>query len=178
MENQRVPNVTFQVREKNVETGEFEWAYPTTDDYFSGKRVVVFSLPGAFTPTCSTFQVPGFDALYDEILKLDVDEVYCISVNDSFVMNAWASAQGVRNVKMIPDGSGKFTEGMGMLVRKDNLGFGARSWRYAAVIKNGVVERLFEEPGRVDDCPEDPYGETSPENVMAYLNGITIADSF
>lgn len=175
MENQRVPNVTFQVREKNVETGEFEWVHPTTADYFDGKRVVVFSLPGAFTPTCSNFQVPGFDTFYDDILKLDVDEVYCVSVNDSFVMNAWARDQGVRNIKMIPDGSGLFTEGMGMLVRKDNLGFGARSWRYAAVIKDGVVEKMFEEPGRVDNCPDDPYGETSPENVMAYLKGMLLA---
>lgn len=163
-----VPNVTFKVREP-VEDG-FDWAYPTSNDYFAGKRVVVFSLPGAFTPTCSNFQVPGFDALYPDICNKNVDDVYCISVNDSFVMNAWAKDQGVRNLTLIPDGSGEFTEGMGMLVRKDNLGFGARSWRYAMVVNDGVVEKLFVEPGKEDDCATDPYGETSPERVLDFLN--------
>jgi peroxiredoxin len=162
-----VPEVTFKVRVRDGD--EFDWAYPTTDDYFAGKRVVVFSLPGAFTPTCSNFQVPGFDALYDDIRKLRVDDVYCISVNDSFVMNAWAKEQGVRNLTLIPDGSGTFTEGMNMLVRKDNLGFGARSWRYAMIVDDGKVEKIFEEPGRSDNCETDPYTETTPLNVLEYL---------
>lgn len=162
-----VPNVTFKVRQQT--TDGFDWAYPTSNDYFAGKRVVVFSLPGAFTPTCSNFQVPGFDALYKDICFMNVDDVYCVSVNDSFVMNAWAKDQGVKNITFIPDGSGEFTEGMDMLVRKDNLGFGARSWRYAMVVDNGVVERMFVEPGKEDDCATDPYGETSPENIIDYL---------
>ena len=169
MENYAVPNVTFKIRVMNAASGEFEWAYPTTADYFAGKRVVVFSLPGAFTPTCSTFQVPGFDALYEDILALGVDDVYCISVNDGFVMNAWAKDQQLRNLTLIPDGSGEFTEGMRMLVAKDNLGFGKRSWRYAMVVNDGAVEKMFVEPGMSDDCPTDPYGETTPENVIDYL---------
>jgi len=167
----QVPNVTFKVRNRNTETGEFEWQYPTTADYFSGKRVVMFSLPGAFTPTCSNNQVPGFDVLYDQIIEAGVDEVHCVSCNDTFVMNAWAEDLRVKNVKLIPDGSCEFTAGMDMLVAKDNLGFGKRSWRYAAVVEDGVVEKMFTEPGFEDDCPTDPYGESSPETVLAYLKG-------
>ena len=164
-----VPNVKFKLRTRNVDSGEFDWTYPTTEDYFKDKRVVVFSLPGAFTPTCSNNQVPGFDVLYDQIIESDVDEVYCIACNDTFVMNAWAEDLRVKNVKFIPDGSCDFTAGMNMLVRKDNLGFGARSWRYAMVVDNGIVERMFVEDGKEDDCGTDPYGETSPEKVLAYL---------
>ena len=147
-----VPPVKFKLRTRNVDSGEFDWTYPTTEDYFKDKRVVVFSLPGAFTPTCSNNQVPGFDVLYDQIIESDVDEVYCIACNDTFVMNAWAEDLRVKNVKFIPDGSCEFTAGMNMLVRKDNLGFGARSWRYAMVVDNGIVERMFVEDGKEDDC--------------------------
>lgn len=171
MENRTVPHVTFKTRVRNDETEEFEWLHLTTEDYFSGKRVVVFSLPGAFTPTCSTFQVPGFDLMYDEIRAAGVDDVYCVSVNDAFVMNAWKKDQQLKNLTLIPDGSGQFTRMMGMLVDKDNLGFGQRSWRYAMVVNNGVIEKFFEEPGREDNCADDPYGETSPENVLEYLKG-------
>lgn len=171
MENRTVPNVTFKTRVRNDETEEFEWWHLTTADYFAGKRVVVFSLPGAFTPTCSTFQVPGFDLMYDEIRAAGVDDVYCVSVNDAFVMNAWKKDQQLKNLTLIPDGSGQFTRLMGMLVDKDNLGFGQRSWRYAMVVNNGVIEKFFEEPGREDNCADDPYGETSPENVLEYLKG-------
>lgn len=167
----QVPNVTFKVRSRDVESGEFVWTHPTTDDYFKGKRVVVFSLPGAFTPTCSNNQVPGFDVLYDEIVKTGVDEVYCVSCNDTFVMNAWAEDLRIKNVKLIPDGSCEFTAGMDMLVAKDNLGFGKRSWRYAMVVDDGTVERMFAEDGMEDDCGTDPYSETTPEKVLAYLNG-------
>ncbi|MGY8864508.1 MAG: redoxin family protein [Methylophagaceae bacterium] len=165
----QVPNVTFKLRTRNEESGEFDWSHPTTDDYFKNKRVVVFSLPGAFTPTCSNNQVPGFDVLYDQIVAEGVDEVYCVSCNDAFVMNAWAEDLRIKNVKLIPDGSCEFTNGMGMLVAKDNLGFGQRSWRYAMVVDDGVVERMFVEPGQEDDCGTDPYGESAPEKVLEYL---------
>lgn len=164
-----VPDVTFKMRVRNESSGEFEWSYPTTDTFFKDKRVVVFSLPGAFTPTCSNNQVPGFDILYDLIVEAGVDDVYCIACNDAFVMNAWAQDLRVKNVKFIPDGSLDFTEGMNMLVRKDNLGFGARSWRYAMVVDDGTVERMFVEPGKDNNCDTDPYVETTPEKVLAYL---------
>lgn len=168
-----VPQVTFQtrVRDETVEgPNPYRWEKTTSDDYFKGKRVVLFSLPGAFTPTCSTYQLPGFEKNADKFREHGIDDIYCLSVNDSFVMNKWAEAQGLTNVKVIPDGSGAFTDQVGMLVRKDNLGFGPRSWRYAAVINDGKIEAWFEEEGRCDDCPTDPYGESSPENVLKWLD--------
>ncbi|KEC60888.1 hypothetical protein O7Y_01318, partial [Bartonella quintana JK 63] len=132
-----VPNATFHTRVRDESIGgnnPYRWQEVNSDTYFKGKRVILFSLPGAFTPTCSTFQLPDFEKLYDEFKKVGIDEIYCLSVNDAFVMNAWKEAQGIKNVKLIPDGSGEFTRKMGMLVAKDNVGFGMRSWRYAAVI--------------------------------------------
>lgn len=172
MLGKNVPLVTFRtrVRDESIEgPNPFRWEDKTSDDYFKGKRVVLFSLPGAFTPTCSTFQLPDFEKLYEEFKAEGVDEIYCISVNDAFVMNAWAKAQNVNNVKVIPDGSGEFTRKMGMLVAKDNLGFGMRSWRYGAVINDGVVELWFEEEGFSDNCETDPYGKSSPQNILDTL---------
>lgn len=168
----KVPAVTFKtrVRDESIEgPNPFRWQDMTSDDYFKGKRVILFSLPGAFTPTCSTYQLPGFEKMAGEFAELGIDDIYCMSVNDSFVMNKWAEGQNLENVKVIPDGSGEFTRKVGMLVAKDNLGFGARSWRYAAIVNDGVVEAWFEEPGLADNHNEDPYGESSPENVMEHL---------
>ena len=162
-EGKRVPNVQFRVR-----AGD-DWQNVSTDDIFAGKTVVVFSLPGAFTPTCSSSHVPRYNQLADTFKRHGVDDIVCVSVNDSFVMNKWAASQELENVKVIPDGSGEFTRKIGMLVDKDNLGFGQRSWRYAAVVNDGVIEAWFEEPGRADDHPEAPYGESAPETVLAWL---------
>ena len=168
-----VPNVTFKTRVRDDSIGgpnPYRWQDVSSYDYFDGKRVLVFSLPGAFTPTCSTMQVPGFESSYDLIRSYGIDEIYCISVNDAFVMNAWAKAQEIKNIKMIPDGSGTFTRHMGMLVDKDNLGFGMRSWRYAMILDNGAIEKMFIEPGISDNCESDPYGVTSPKSVIEYLS--------
>ena len=172
MIGRKVPDVTFKTRVRDESVGgpnPFRWQDMTSQDYFAGKRVLVFSLPGAFTPTCSTFQLPGFEKGYQDFKNQGIQEIYCLSVNDSFVMNAWAKQQELQNVKVIPDGSGQFTRLMGMLVDKDNLGFGARSWRYAMIVNDGVIEAWFEEPGREDNCGSDPYGETSPETVLNWL---------
>ena len=172
MIGRQVPNVIFKTRVRDESVGgsnPYRWQDMTTDDYFKGRRVVVFSLPGAFTPTCSTYQLPGFEKGFTDFIAHGIDDIYCMSVNDSFVMNAWAKQQDLENVKVIPDGSAQFTRLMGMLVSKDNLGFGARSWRYAMVVNDGVIEAWFEEPGREDNCESDPYGETAPENVLNYL---------
>lgn len=172
MLGRRVPHVKFRtrVRDESIEgPNPYRWEDKTTADFFAGKRVVLFSLPGAFTPTCSTYQLPDFEKLFDEFKAEGIDEIYCISVNDAFVMNAWAKAQGIDRIKLIPDGSGEFTRKMGMLVAKDNLGFGMRSWRYAAVIDNGIVEKWFEEEGFADNCETDPYGVSSPQNVLENL---------
>ena len=168
----KLPDVTFRTRVRDESIGgdnPFRWEDKTTADYFAGKRVVLFSLPGAFTPTCSTYQLPGFEKGYGDFTAEGIDAVYCMSVNDSFVMNAWARAQNLENVQVIPDGSGEFTRRIGMLVAKDNLGFGNRSWRYAAIVNDGVVEAWFEEPGLCDNHGEDPYGVSSPENVPKHL---------
>ena len=168
----RIPLVTFRtrVRDESIEgPNPYRWEDKTSDDYFSGNRVILFSLPGAFTPTCSTYQLPDFENLYGEFQKKGIDEIYCLSVNDAFVMNAWGKAAGLQKVKLIPDGSGEFTRKMGMLVAKDNLGFGLRSWRYAAVINDGVVEQWFEEEGFSDNCESDPYGVSSPQNILETL---------
>lgn len=167
-----VPGVVFKtrVRDDSIQgPNPYRWEEKTSYDYFAGKRVILFSLPGAFTPTCSTYQLPDFEKLYDEFKAAGIDEIYCISVNDAFVMNAWAKQQNIQKVKVLPDGSGHFTDGMDMLVSKDNLGFGWRSWRYAAVVNNGVVEKWFEEPGKRDNADNDPYGETSPQNILKWL---------
>jgi peroxiredoxin len=175
-----VPNVTFKtrVRDETINgPNPYRWQDKTSADYFKGKRVILFSLPGAFTPTCSTYQLPGFEDNYSEFCnKFDIDEIYCMSVNDAFVMNAWAKDQGIKNVKVIPDGNGQFTEGLGMLVSKCNLGFGKRSWRYAAIINDGKIETWFEEPGCRNEANDDPYHMSSPENVMQYLQ--TTAQSY
>jgi peroxiredoxin len=163
-EQYQVPQVEFVFRED----GEF--VTRTSAEIFAGKRVVIFSLPGAFTPTCSAYQLPGFEEKYDEFAALGIDEIYCISVNDGFVMNAWAKDQAIEKVKLIPDGNAHFTRGMGQLVRKSNLGFGERSWRYAAVVTDGVIEKLFEEQGRCDNAGEDPYYETTPDAVFNYVS--------
>jgi peroxiredoxin len=168
-----VPNAVFKtrVRDESIEgPNPYRWQDVDTAELFRGRRVVVFSLPGAFTPTCSNHQCPGFDLVYDEIRELGVDDVYCVSVNDAFVMHNWAKSLGLKNVKLIPDDSGHFTRRMGMLINKDHLGFGYRSWRYAMVVNDGVIEQWFEEPGINDaGADEDPYGETDPERIVDYL---------
>ena len=170
-------NIIFHVRHRDESIGgenPYKWKEITTADYFNNKRILLFSLPGAFTPTCSTYQLPGFEKHYDAIKEHGIDEIYCISVNDSFVMNKWAQDQHIRNVKVIADGSALFTNYMNMLVLKDNLSFGQRSWRYAAIINNGVVEKLWEEPGKMDNCLDDPYGETSPEKILQDIKNNSI----
>ena len=170
-EGQRVPRVSFPCREGDA------WVTKTTDELFSGKNVVVFSLPGAFTPTCSSTHLPRYNELAGCFQAEGIDRIACISVNDAFVMNAWGKSQGVKNVKLIPDGSGAFTRKMGMLVAKDNLGFGMRSWRYAAVINDGVIEHWFEEEGLTDNCETDPYGVSSPENILEALKNARTAEA-
>jgi len=172
MLGRKVPSVTFKtrIRDEAIDgPNPYRWEDKTTTDYFAGKKVVLFSLPGAFTPTCSTYQLPDFEKLFAEFKENGVDEIYCISVNDAFVMNQWGKSQDLENVKLIPDGSGEFTRKMGMLVCKDNLGFGMRSWRYGAIINDGVVAEWFEEPGFEDNCKSDPYGESSPQNILEKL---------
>jgi len=160
----KVPgNVVFKTRAGSA------WQDVKSGDLFKRKRSVLFALPGAFTPTCSDLQLPKYEASFAEFKNLGIKEVYCLSVNDAFVMNAWAKIQNLVNVKVIPDGSGLFTKKMGMLVKKDNFGFGVRSWRYAMVVKNGRIEQMFEENGKNHNVENDPYDVSHPESVLAWL---------
>ena len=159
-EGQRVPGVTFRARRDN------EWVDVSSDAIFSGKTVAVFSLPGAFTPTCSSAHVPRFNELAGTLRDNGVDEIVCISVNDAFVMNEWAKHQHAGNISFIPDGNGEFTGAMGMLVDKRELGFGMRSWRYSMLVKDGVIEKMFIEP----NVPGDPYEVSDADTMLEYIN--------
>lgn len=164
-----VPSVTFHTRAYNEETEEFYWLDINTWDLFAGQRVLLFSLPGAFTPTCSTYQLPSFEQLAEEIYAEDIDEIFCMTVNDAFVCNAWGRQNNLENVIVIPDGSGKFTEEMQMIVDKDNLGFGRRSWRYACIVDNGTITDWFIEEGKEDNAEGDPYMFTDPAYILNKL---------
>lgn len=158
-----LPEVTMPFR------AEGDWKYLNTKEQFAGKRVVIFALPGAFTPTCSSFQLPGFETMFSQFQEKGIEDIYCLSVNDSFVMNSWFEAQGIENVKPLPDGNGEFTEYVGASVAKANVGFGIRSWRYAMVVNDNVVEAVFAEEGFGDNIESDPYEVSTPENVLENL---------
>ena len=158
-----LPEVTMPFR------AEGDWKYLNTKEQFAGKRVIIFALPGAFTPTCSSFQLPGFETMYSQFQEKGIEDIYCLSVNDTFVMNSWFEAQGIENVKPLPDGNGEFTEYVGASVAKANLGFGIRSWRYAMVVNDNVVEAVFAEEGFGDNIESDPYEVSTPENVLENL---------
>lgn len=157
---QAIPQVTFRTRE-----GE-QWVDVSTDEIFKNKTVVVFSLPGAFTPTCSSTHLPRYNELAPVLFENGVDDIVCISVNDTFVMNAWLADQEADQIRVIPDGNGEFTDGMGMLVDKQDLGFGKRSWRYSMLVKDGIIEKMFIEP----DKPGDPFEVSDADTMLNYIN--------
>lgn len=172
LEGKRVPSVTFKTRVRDESIGgdnPYRWQDVSSDELFAGKKVVVFALPGAFTPTCDSKHLPGYEKLYDEFKKLGIDDVYCLSVNDAFVMNRWGKSLDVSHVKLIPDGSGLFTRAMGMMVKKDNLGFGERSWRYSMLVDSGTVKKAFVEAGFSDNYPDDPFEVSNAETMLEYL---------
>jgi peroxiredoxin len=168
----KVPNVTFKTRVRNDEIegdNPFEWKDLTSEEIFKGKRVIVFSLPGAFTPTCSTSHLPRYEELYDAFKEQGIDQVICLSVNDTFVMYQWGKTQNAKNVFLLPDGNGEFTRKMGMLVDKSNLGFGYRSWRYSMVVDDGTIEKAFIEEDFSDNCPIDPFETSGADTMLEYL---------
>ncbi len=158
-EGQAVPRVIFRTRR------DHEWVDVTSDEIFKGKTVVVFSLPGAFTPTCSSTHVPRYNQLAPTLKRHGVDEIVCISVNDAFVMNEWQREQQADKLTFLPDGNGDFSAGMGMLVDKNELGFGKRSWRYSMLVRDGIVEKMFIEP----DQPGDPFEVSDADTMLAYI---------
>ena len=164
----------FHTRMRNDALGgpnPFEWKKLTSEDVFAGKRIVLFGVPGAFTPACSESHLPGFEQHYDAFRDLGIDAVLCVSVNDAFVMHQWALSRQVEKVTMLPDGNGEFTRKMGMLVDKSNLGFGMRSWRYSMLVDDGHIEKMFVEPEFGDNCPVDPFEVSDADTMMAYLKG-------
>lgn len=170
----RVPSVTFKtrVRDESVEgPNPFRWQDRTSDEIFNGRKVIVFSLPGAFTPTCSSTHLPGYEALYDEFVKEGVDEIICMSVNDAFVMFQWGKNLGAEKVTLLPDGNGEFTRKMGMLVDKANLGFGYRSWRYSMLVEDGEITQQFVEPGLSDNFEADPFEVSDADTMLKAMRG-------
>jgi len=169
----QVPDVIFKtrVRDRSISgDNPFRWQDVSSDDIFSGKNIVLFALPGAFTPTCSSTHLPGYENKFQQLKDKGVDDVYCLSVNDAFTMFQWAKNLGIEHVKMLPDGNADFTRLMGMLVKKENLGFGQRSWRYSMHVENGEIKRVFSEPNLMDNCPDDPFTCSDVDTMLDYLN--------
>ncbi|MGL5877420.1 MAG: peroxiredoxin [Xenococcaceae cyanobacterium] len=172
MMKDRVPSVIFKTRVRDESVGgpnPFRWQDRTTEEIFGGKKIVLFALPGAFTPTCSSTHLPRYEELYEEFKACGVDEIICLSVNDAFVMFQWGKNLGATNVSLLPDGNGEFTRKMGMLVEKSNLGFGMRSWRYSMVVNDGKIEKMFIEPDYDDNCPTDPFEVSDADTMLNYL---------
>ena len=165
LEGKRVPDVTFKTRANN------QWQDVTTDDIFKGRTVVVFSLPGAYTPTCSSTHLPRYNELVSTFKANGVDAVVCLAVNDAFVMNQWQQDQEAGNITLLPDGNGEFTAGMGLLVDKSNIGFGKRSWRYSMLVKNSVIEKMFIEPEKEGD----PLEVSDADTMLKYINPKAVA---
>ena len=171
-EQDKVPQVVFKTRVRDEAVGgdnPFRWQDLSTDEIFKDKKVVLFSLPGAFTPTCSSTHTPGYEAHMAEFKELGVNQVICLSVNDAFTMFKWGKDLGVNEVFMLPDGNGDFTRGMGMLVQKKNLGFGDRSWRYSMYVVDGVIQKMFVEDGMEDNHEADPFEVSNAETMLNYL---------
>ncbi|WP_185236508.1 glutathione peroxidase [Teredinibacter franksiae] len=159
-EGQRVPDVTFKTRQND------EWVAVTSEEVFAGKTVVVFALPGAFTPTCSSTHLPRYNELAPVLFAEGVDAIVCLSVNDTFVMNAWSADQHAENITFLPDGNGEFSAGMGMLVDKAEIGFGKRSWRYSMLVKDSTIEKMFIEP----NTPGDPFEVSDADTMLKHIN--------
>ena len=171
-EGKKVPNVVFKTRVRDPKVkgpNKFKWKNLTSKEVFKGKRVIILALPGAYTPTCSSTHLPGFEAHYDKIRNHGIDEVYVLSVNDAFVMFNWCKKLDIKKVKFLPDGNGDFTRKMGAMVKKNNLGFGERSWRYSMVVNDGKIEKLFTEDGKMHNCPSDPFEVSDAKTMLKYL---------
>ncbi len=156
-----IPDALFPIRKGD------DWHTLTTNDVFKGRKVVLFALPGAFTPTCSKSHLPGFSSQATQLADTGVDTICCLSVNDWFTMEAWRKDLKIgEEIMMLPDGNADFTTAMGMLVDKRHLGFGARSWRYSMMVNNGVIEKLFIE--NFDD-DGDPYKVSDAPSMLKAL---------
>ena len=171
-EGKKAPILTLEIRQIDLKVkgdNKYSWTKLKTKNIYKNKRIIIFALPGAYTPTCSNTHLPGYEKNYTKIKKLGIDEIYCLSVNDAFVMFNWCKKLKIKNVKALPDGNGKFTKKMGALVNKSNLGFGQRSWRYSMVVTNGKIEKIFTEKGMSNNCPSDPFEISDAITMIKYL---------
>ena len=171
-EGKKAPNVTFETRIKDLKLktdNKFKWTKLKTKDIYKNKKIIIFALPGAYTPTCSNTHLPGYEKNYKKIINLGIDEIYCLSVNDAFVMFNWCKKLKIKNVKPLPDGNMKFTKKMSALVNKSNLGFGKRSWRYSMIVNNGIIEKIFTEKGMSNNCPTDPFEISDANTMLSFL---------
>lgn len=175
VETNLVPQVIFKTRVGNDAVcgdNTAKWVDLTTDELFMGKKIILFAIPGAYTPTCSSLHAPGYEKHYDEFKVLGIDEVVCLSVNDAFVMSFWQKSLMLKKIFMLPDGNGDFTREMGLLVKKNNLGFGERSWRYSMFVENGVIRKMFIEEGISDNCETDPFLVSDADTMLSYLKNL------
>ena len=171
-----LPEVEFYLRERDSQSqaeNPFDWKVRKTSEIFSDKTAIVVGIPGAFTPTCSSNHIPRYEALYSSFTDEGIDEIFCTSVNDAFVMRRWALSLDITAVKMLPDGNGALARRLGMLVGKENLGFGMRSWRYSMLVKDGAVTKVFVEPGIEDSAGGDPFEVSDADTMLSYLRGET-----
>ena len=189
-ENFKLPDVVFKTRTRvsSSEENPLDWKDLTTDDYFKNKKCILFSLPGAFTPTCSSLHLPEYEKLYDEFKSYGIDEIYCLSVNDAFVMRKWGLDQGLeedltpgslgfKKVKLIPDGACQFTRGVGMSCTwEKERGFGERSWRYSALVIDGIVRKAFVEQPMVQDSGPDPFEVSDANTILNYVKNLVMGE--
>jgi peroxiredoxin len=169
MTPRRVPDASFRIRQRTLtpeKTSEYEWVTLTTEEIFGGRKIVLFAVPGAFTPACSDVHLPGFERLYNEFRAEGIDSVICLSVNDAFVMNQWAASRSIENVLMLPDGNGDFTRAMGMLVDRTSVGMGFRSWRYVMLVEDGAITKMIPEPGFEKVPKAVPFEVSSAQNML------------
>jgi peroxiredoxin len=169
-----VPHAVFHTRRRNEALGghnPYEWRDVTTDEIFGGRRVALFAVPGAFTPACSESHLPGYERVHDDLLAAGVEAVFCLSVNDAFVLGQWARSRDVSKVVMLPDGNGEFTRKMGMLVERTTHGMGLRSWRYSMVVDDRTIKKMFVEPGFTDNPPGVGLSVSDAETMLAWLKG-------
>ncbi|WP_288960908.1 peroxiredoxin [uncultured Sulfitobacter sp.] len=172
METNIIPETVFHTRVRNESLGgsnPFEWKDLTTKEVFSNRKVVVFAVPGAFTPACSDDHLPAYEAHYAEFQNLGVDEIYCVAVNDAFVLRQWALSRAIEKVQMLPDGNGDFSRSIGMLVDRTAQGLGMRSWRYSMFVDDGKIEKFFVEPNMRDNPPGVPVSCSDAQNMLEYL---------
>lgn len=175
-----VPKATFKVRKSDepipdagvCDLRAFEWKDIASDEIFKGKKIVVIALPGAYTPICTSQHLPGYEENFEKFKELGVDKIYCLCVNDAFVMDNWSKDLGLKNVKMLPDGNGEFTRKLGMLVKKENLGYGDRTWRYSMYVEDGEIKKAFVEPRLADNAEEDPFEVSDADTMLGYLKGL------